>query len=86
MTVHSLTFPVQISSINEESAGAQPSVGRLMNHHAELMTWRDDLPLHLRFDKTTMGVDADRIEGIAWVKRQRQSVQVRKSSVAPVWK
>ncbi|KAH9204886.1 hypothetical protein DL95DRAFT_398200 [Leptodontidium sp. 2 PMI_412] len=65
-----------VSSINEGQTEIQYSVGRLMNLQAELMDWRGSLPPHLRFHDGSLAADADKWEGISWVQRQRQSVQV----------
>lgn len=38
---------MQISDISESKLPIQSFVSRLLNHQAELMTWRGELPAHL---------------------------------------
>lgn len=73
-------FGEQISSIHEDKSGAQSYIGRLMNYQTELMAWRDNLPSHLVFEKNEKNSPTGKWKDIVWVQRQREAVQVRKSS------
>lgn len=49
-----------------------------MNLQVELSAWRENLPPHLKFDKGSQDPENPQWETVKWVKRQRQSIQVRK--------
>jgi hypothetical protein len=38
----------KVSNIDEKSIEIESFVGRMMNHQAELMAWREELPVHLQ--------------------------------------
>lgn len=65
-------------AVNEDGSEAQPFAGRLMNLQVELCAWRENLPPHLKFDKGSQDPENSQWETVKWVKRQRQSIQVRK--------
>lgn len=49
-----------------------------MNLHVELSAWREALPLHLKFGRDLGRYNEHAWVATKWVKRQRQSVEVRK--------
>jgi len=48
-----------------------------MNLHVELSAWREALPLHLKFGRDLGRYNEHAWVATKWVKRQRQSVEVR---------
>ena len=43
-----LIISPKVSNIDEKRIEIESFVGRLMNHQAELMAWREELPAHLQ--------------------------------------
>jgi hypothetical protein len=69
-------------NINERTNALQSFVGRMMNHQAELMTWRGELPAHLA-PKDTATTERLRAWGrIPWVQRQCCDIELSESFVA----
>jgi hypothetical protein len=50
-------FPRQVSNIEEKRIEIESFVGRLMNHQAELMSWREELPEHLQIKTSEASAD-----------------------------
>jgi hypothetical protein len=69
----------QISTIDEGKCGIQPFVGRLMNHQAELMAWRRDLPPHLALGEYKTTLIVGKWDEVPWVRLQREHIQLSKS-------
>ncbi|KAL2828549.1 fungal-specific transcription factor domain-containing protein [Aspergillus pseudoustus] len=65
-----------ISDISETKLPIQSFVGRLMNHQAELMTWRGELPAHLAPRERTPSA-ALPWEDAPWMQAQRCDLELR---------
>ncbi|KAJ5122203.1 hypothetical protein N7448_003335 [Penicillium atrosanguineum] len=65
------------SNINERTDALQSFVGRMMNHQAELMTWRAELPVHLAPNDTGT-VEGLRAWGqVPWMQHQCLDIELR---------
>lgn len=75
---------LQISDISETNRPIQSFVGRLMNHQAELMTWRGELPAHLapRESASTKEVSSENDEA-PWIQSQRCGLELREPTRFP---
>ena len=69
----------KVSNISEKKSSMQSFVGRLMNHQAELMTWRGELPAHLAPKDIASTESLQAWDQIPWVQRQRCDVELRKT-------
>lgn len=68
---------IQLSDISEKGLSMQSYVGRLMNHQAELMTWRGELPVHLSPRDSVPMARLHVLENTAWIQRQYYEVEIR---------
>ncbi|KAJ5098560.1 hypothetical protein N7532_005561 [Penicillium argentinense] len=68
---------LQVSNIGEERHTLQSFVGRMMNHQAELMTWRGELPTHLAAKDTAISEGARAWSDVQWVQRQCFDIELR---------
>ncbi|KAJ5636092.1 uncharacterized protein N7484_009405 [Penicillium longicatenatum] len=65
------------SDISERKSNLQSFVGRLMNHQAELMTWRGELPAHLAPKDIAPTGDPQAWDEIPWAQHQRCEIELR---------
>ncbi|KAJ6102691.1 hypothetical protein N7486_005118 [Penicillium sp. IBT 16267x] len=65
------------SDISERKSNLQSFVGRLMNHQAEFMTWRGELPVHLAPKDIAPTGDPQAWDEIPWVQHQRCEIELR---------
>ncbi|KAJ5527318.1 hypothetical protein N7513_011477 [Penicillium frequentans] len=65
------------ADISERNSNLQSFVGRLMNHQAELMTWRGDLPIHLAPKDLALTESLQAWDELLWVQQQRCEIELR---------
>ncbi|KAJ5802872.1 uncharacterized protein N7503_005322 [Penicillium pulvis] len=65
------------ADISERNSNLQSFVGRLMNHQAELMTWRGDLPTHLAPKEIAPTGGPQAWAEFPWVQQQRCEIELR---------
>ncbi|KAJ5812132.1 hypothetical protein N7474_008433 [Penicillium riverlandense] len=65
-----------LSDISEKGLSMQSYVGRLMNHQAELMTWRGELPIHLSPRDSVPTSRLHVLENTPWIQRQYYEVEL----------
>lgn len=66
----------QISNMSEKRHPLESFVGRMMNHQAELMTWRGELAAHLAPQYGPAGEQRSQ-SGSPWVQRQCFDLELR---------
>lgn len=67
----------QAADISERNSNLQSFVGRLMNHQAELMTWRGDLSIHLAPKELAPTESSQAWDELLWVQQQRCEIELR---------
>ncbi|KAJ6005963.1 hypothetical protein N7451_003907 [Penicillium sp. IBT 35674x] len=66
-----------VADVSERNSNLQSFVGRLMNHQAELMTWRGDLPIHLAPKEIAPTENSQAWDKLPWVQQQRCEIELR---------
>jgi hypothetical protein len=66
--------------MSEKRHPLESFVGRMMNHQAELMTWRGELPSHLAPKHAATSGDEQSWSDMSWVQRQCFDIELRKVS------
>lgn len=66
--------------MSEKRHPLESFVGRMMNHQAELMTWRGELPSHLAPKYAAASEDERAWSNMSWVQRQCFDIELRKLS------
>ncbi|CAI7651881.1 unnamed protein product [Penicillium pancosmium] len=63
--------------MSEKRHPLESFVGRMMNHQAELMTWRGELPSHLAPNYAAASEDEQAWSNMSWVQRQCFDIELR---------